>query len=167
MEPLGQSQVLPYLKGLSREYSITVITFEKIHDYENKQLLAQVKEQCGLSGIKWIAKTYPHAPSFSRVLINFLLMFYLTFREVRKNKIKIIHSRSYLPTFVGCILSLILKVEIIFDMRALWPEELILSGRIKRNSVNHQVLKWIERMCLRKSSAIVSLTNYKVPSLRI
>lgn len=166
MEPLGQSQVLPYLKGLSKEYSITLITFEKMHDYDNKHLLTQLEDQCEQNGIKWIAKKYPDTSRFYTVVTNFLIMFYLTFREISKNEIKILHSRSYLPTFVGCIVSLFLKVEIIFDMRALWPEELILSGRIKRKSVSHRVLTWMERLCLKKSSVIVSLTNAGVVYLR-
>lgn len=166
MEPLGQSQVLPYLKGLSSEYSITLITFEKIQDYADKHLHAQLKEQCEQNGIKWIAKKYPDTSRFYTVVTNFLIMLYFTFREISKNEIKILHSRSYLPTFAGCIISLFFKIEIIFDMRALWPEELILSGRIKRNSVSHRVLTWMERLCLKNSSAIVSLTNAGVVYLR-
>lgn len=32
LEPLGQSQVLAYLRGLSRDYRITLITYEKDED---------------------------------------------------------------------------------------------------------------------------------------
>jgi glycosyltransferase involved in cell wall biosynthesis len=166
MEPLGQSQVLPYLKGLSKEYSITLITFEKVNDYADKHMLARLEEQCELYGINWIIKKYPNTPRFYTVFTNFLIMFYVTFREVSKNKIRIIHSRSYLPTLVGYLVSIFFRIEIIFDMRALWPEELILAGRIKRKSVSHRVLIWVERICLAKSSAIVSLTNAGVVYLR-
>lgn len=32
LEPLGQSQVLSYLRGLSKEHRVTLITYEKDED---------------------------------------------------------------------------------------------------------------------------------------
>ncbi|WP_229381878.1 hypothetical protein [Spiribacter sp. 2438] len=32
LEPLGQSQVMSYLRGLSRDHAITLVTFEKPED---------------------------------------------------------------------------------------------------------------------------------------
>ena len=83
MEPLGQSQVLPYLKGLSKEYSITLITFEKANDYADKHMLARLQEQCELYGINWIIKKYPNTPHFYTVFTNFLIMFYVTFKRFK------------------------------------------------------------------------------------
>ena len=42
MEPLGQSQVLNYLKGLSKDYQMFVISYEKKEDFldlKKKKLL--------------------------------------------------------------------------------------------------------------------------------
>jgi len=40
LEPLGQSQVMAYLRGLSRDYKITLITYEK--DEEEPKMRAIV-----------------------------------------------------------------------------------------------------------------------------
>ena len=167
LEPLGQSQVFPYLKGLSREYHITLITFEKRKDICDKDLLKKYELECSLHGIKWISNPYPSTSKFYTVFFNFLKMLILTYMHAREEEAKIIHARSYLPTFAACIVSSFIKVEVIFDMRALWPEELIQSGRIKRNSVSHRILSWIERYSIKRSAAIISLTNAAVKYLRI
>jgi len=47
-DPLGQSQVIPYLEGLSQEgYRFTLISFEKIIPYEkfSKKILGKVLQK--------------------------------------------------------------------------------------------------------------------------
>jgi len=51
-------------------------------------------------------------------------------------------------------------------MRALWPEELITSGRLKRGSVLHRAIVAVERACLRDAAAVVSLTHAAVAHLK-
>ena len=43
-------------------------------------------------------------------------------------------------------------------MRALWPEELITAGYLRRYSFLYNILIWLERSCLKEASAVVSLT---------
>ena len=51
LEPLGQSQVMNYIKGLSQSYQITLITSEKPDDMANKQAMAQARADCETYGI--------------------------------------------------------------------------------------------------------------------
>ena len=44
LEPLGQSQVLAYLRGLSRDYQITLITYEKDDDRADAARMAAMLE---------------------------------------------------------------------------------------------------------------------------
>ena len=44
LEPLGQSQVMPYLRGLSSYYKISLITFEKEHDINNSDSFERLKK---------------------------------------------------------------------------------------------------------------------------
>ena len=57
-------------------------------------------------------------------------------------------------------------VPFLFDMRALWPEELITAGRLKRGSWMHRAITWAERTCLRRAAGVVSLTHAAVDYLR-
>ena len=61
-DPLGQSQILPYLLRLSEKgWNITVVSFEKPLRF--KELQATVHEQCKTNGIHWIPKVYHKSPS--------------------------------------------------------------------------------------------------------
>ena len=42
LEPLGQSQVMAYLRGLSYKHSITLITYEKPKDWEDETAINRV-----------------------------------------------------------------------------------------------------------------------------
>jgi len=85
-------------------------------------------------------------------------MIWVVYRTVRARNILLIHARSYIPAAVGMVVGRITSVPFIFDMRALWPEELIVSGRLRRNSMLDRLIEIFERQCLRRSSAVVSLT---------
>jgi len=63
------------------------------------------------------------------------------------------------------IVSRMTGVPFIFDMRALWPEELITAGRLRRGSVLHRAIVAAERACLRRAGAVVSLTHAAVDHL--
>ena len=45
LEPLGQSQVFSYLRGLSQEHRITLISYEKDDDWADTQRVAQMRAE--------------------------------------------------------------------------------------------------------------------------
>ena len=71
---------------------------------------------------------------------------------------QLVHARSYVPAAIAFLLHRLTGVPFIFDMRALWPEELITAGHLHRGSLLHQVLLLLEKHCLRDATAVVSLT---------
>ena len=56
-DPLGQSQILPYLFGLTvnNSFSITIISFEKQKFLQNSKIIS---EQLEANKINWIPLTY-------------------------------------------------------------------------------------------------------------
>jgi glycosyltransferase involved in cell wall biosynthesis len=78
----------------------------------------------------------------------------------------LIHARSYLPAAVAWGVWRVTGVPFIFDMRALWPEELITAGRLQRGSLIHRALERLERICLRDAAGIVSQTGAAVEHLQ-
>jgi len=62
LEPLGQSQVMGYLKGLSQDYQITLITFEKPEDMADTQAMAKANADCEAHGIDWRPKSFHRRP---------------------------------------------------------------------------------------------------------
>jgi len=162
LEPLGQSQVMSYLRGLSKNYRIKLITYEKPEDLENSDLLALTRADCILHGIDWCPKSFRHSPKIFAPAWNMLEMFYLVYSAVKAGDAQIIHARSYLPAAVAWAVNRLTGTPFIFDMRALFPEELITAGRLHRNSIVYKVLIRIEKLCMRDAAIVVSLTDAAV-----
>jgi len=165
LEPLGQSQVLAYLRGLSREYRITLITYEKDEDRADAARMIAMRVECDRFGIRWLPQRFRHRPKVIAPVLSMLRMIWLVLREVRGQGVRLIHARSYIPAAVALIVSRLTGVPFIFDMRALWPEELITAGRLPRGSVLHHAIVAAERGCLRRAGAVVSLTHAAVVHL--
>lgn len=166
LEPLGQSQVFAYLRGLSQGYSITLITCEKPEDWADTARMARARAECERHGICWLPQRFRARPRILAPALGMIRMAWLVWREVRAGRAGMIHARSYIPAAVALVVHKLTGVPFIFDMRALWPEELITAGRLRRGSVMHRAIVWMERACLRDAAAVVSLTQAAVAHLK-
>jgi glycosyltransferase involved in cell wall biosynthesis len=167
LEPLGQSQIFPYLKGLASSYSITVISFEKPADWLDLPFRSKLQAQCHRLGIRWIplrfrATPRPWAPALA--IHQLALVALWQWRHWRRPQL--VHARSYVPAAIALLLHRLIGVPFIFDMRALWPEELITAGHLRRGSLLHRALLRLEQRCLQEAAAVVSLTQAAVAYLQ-
>lgn len=166
LEPLGQSQVMGYLRGLSKKYQITLITYEKDEDWTDAAAMQRARADCDAHGIRWLPQRFRPRPKIIAPAFSMMRMVWLVWREVRKGDIHLIHARSYIPAAVALAVHRLTGAPFIFDMRALWPEELITAERMKRGSILHRVIVAVERKCLRDAAGVVSLTRAAVAHLK-
>lgn len=159
LEPLGQSQVLSYLRGLSKAHSIALITYEKPEDWADNTRMIEARQECERHGIRWMPQKFRKRPRFITPALSMLRMAWLVWCEVRGRRAHLIHARSYIPAAVALAVNRLTGVPFIFDMRALWPEELITAKRLRRGSLLHRAIVAMERRCLQNAAAVVSLTN--------
>jgi glycosyltransferase involved in cell wall biosynthesis len=159
VEPLAQSQVLPYLKGLSEQYRITLITEERSIDWASTAKAQQLRAVCADYGIVWVPLGVSRGPRAWATVCYVFRIISVVYRLRGRESLSLIHARSYIPAAVGAFLGRRLNIPLVFDMRALWPEELITSGRLQRGSFLHRLLARLERYCLDRASSIITLTN--------
>lgn len=164
MEPLGQSQIMAYLRGLSSDYRVSLITCEKSEDLDNEELLQTMRRECEQLGIHWYPQRFRFTPRLVAPALDMFRFAWLGWRAVR-NGSRLVHARSYIPAAVALLLNRISGVPFIFDMRALWPEELIAAGRLQRGTWTHRAITWVERRCLSRG-VVVSLTEAAANHLR-
>ena len=168
LEPLGQSQIFAYLKGLSIQSRFTLISFEKPSDISDPTFKNNSLDQCEYLGLRWIPlrfiqKPRPWAPALAVPQLALVALF--QWLRSSRSRPQLVHARSYIPAAIALFLHRITGVPFIFDMRALWPEELITAGHLQRGSILHRALLWLERHCLQEASAVVSLTYAAVDYL--
>lgn len=152
-EALGQSQVLPYLEGLSdRGIKFYLVSLEK-----NIKEAEGFSKRLAKSNIIWHKLPYIKFYKLGMV-VNILQCFLTVLYLIIFKKIRIIHSRAYLPIFSIFIFKKIFGLKIIFDMRGFWPEELVDQKRIKANSFYYKLLKFFEKKSIFSADYIITLT---------
>jgi glycosyltransferase involved in cell wall biosynthesis len=165
MEPLGQSQVLQYLKSLARQHSIALITYEKPHDLADESRLAALRAEVEQVGIYWFALTYHKRPSSLATAYDISLGLLLGAWLVLTRRVHIVHARSYVPSVIALCLKKLLGVRYIFDMRGFWADERVDGGIWPAGSRLYSVAKWFERRFLQSADTVVSLTRAGVDEI--
>ena len=157
LEPLGQSQVLNYLKALSLEHKIFLLSFEKKKDLTSFSYYNSMKKECEDLDIKWVHLNY-HKSSF-RTYFDIFKGVGVSFYICLKNRVDIVHSRSYLPALIALILNKSIKRKFIFDMRGLWADEKVDSGMWKKTGYLYKLVKALEKYFLINADEVISLTK--------
>lgn len=161
-DPLGQSQVLPYLRGLSMyNFEIHLISFEKKERFvQNRHKIEQL-----LSGfaIKWYPLHYHQKPPVISTLYDLWKLNSKVKQLLKTQNISFIHCRSYIAALVGLKFKKELKIPFIFDMRGFWADERV-DGKLwnLKNPLFKAIytfFKHKEQAFLQQSAHIVSLTQ--------
>jgi glycosyltransferase involved in cell wall biosynthesis len=161
-DPLGQSQVLPYLVGLSeRGHRITILSCEKPATMEREG--AAIRSQCEAAGIDWRPLPYHKRPPVLSSAFDLAMLRREAVRLHRSRGFDLVHCRSYIPAAAGLHLKRRHGVPLLFDMRGFWPEEKTEGGSWNlRNPAFRLVyghFKRLERQLLSEADGIVSLTE--------
>lgn len=126
-DPLGQSQVLPYLTGLREAgYAISLISFEKPDRYEKHRKI--IEDLCSKAGIEWHPMTYRNSLPIISSLLNIRAMQRKAAAIHQKKEVHLLHCRSYLPMFAGTALKKKFGIPLLFDIRGFWPDERVDGG---------------------------------------
>lgn len=161
-DPLGQSQVLPYLKLLSENnFAFTLISCEKKEAFD--KFRSKIEALCKESNINWVPIRYTKKPPVLSTLWDTIKIYRKARKLHRHYNFSLVHCRSYISTLVGLRLKRRHGVKFIFDMRGLWADERVdgnlwnLSNPVMK--IVYGYFKKKERSFLIESDAVVSLTN--------
>jgi len=127
-DPLGQSQVLPYLRGLSKAgYDIHLVSYEKVDKF--KQHKKVIQKICDEANIKWHPQDYVLGGGLKTTLKQVRKMKKIAFYLHDLHHFNIVHCRSYISALSGLELKRKKGVKFIFDMRGFWADERV-DGKI-------------------------------------
>ncbi|MCH2214327.1 MAG: glycosyltransferase [Flavobacteriales bacterium] len=167
-DPLGQSQILPYLKGLSaRGYSFTIISFEKPDAFSKRKNLIQ--KICDETKIDWRPLNYTKTPPVLSTIYDLSRMNSRASSVIRSADYQLVHVRSYIPALVALRVKRRFGIPFIFDKRGFWIEERVEGEIWNPNNpllaIVMQYFKKKERKFFIESEAVVSLTESAVEAI--
>lgn len=159
LEPLGQSQVLPYLEKLSdRGARFILLSFEKPSDV-GSTILRDTKARMAAAGIRWVPLRYHKRPVLLATGFDLLRGMLRGVIIVVRERVGVVHCRSYVASLIGWLLKRWLGVRFLFDMRGFWADERVEGGLWHSGSLLYRLTKRLERRFLNDSDEIVTLTE--------
>ncbi len=161
-DPLGQSQVIPYLAGLSKHgFHFHLVSFEKKDNFrkEHEHISKLLREH----NIEWHPLSYTKKPPIISTMRDLGRMKKRGLELIKKHHIKILHCRSYISGIAGMALKEQTGARFLFDMRGFWADERVDGGLWNLNNplfkAVYRYFKKEEKEMISKADAVISLTD--------
>jgi glycosyltransferase involved in cell wall biosynthesis len=161
-DPLGQSQVIPYLAGLSEAgYRITLLSCEKKEKFRTQgSSVSELLTQCG---IEWEHVFFTSFPPILSKYYDLGKLRRKAYELHKKNNFSLVHCRSYVAADVGYSMKKKFGTKFLFDMRGFWVDERVDGGLWDlKNPVYRRAYKTYkqkEAHYISAADTIVSLTE--------
>jgi len=160
-DPLGQSQVIPYLAGLTEYgYEFTILSCDKPDKYaDHKEYVINLMKPYS---IKWISIPYHKKPPVLSSYYDFLMLKKKAKELYKKEKFDMVHTRPGVPTLVALWLKKKYRVKFFNDIRGFWADERVDGGMWNmKNPLFRAIYKWFkkkENECLEIADCNTCLT---------
>lgn len=161
-DPLGQSQILPYLKGLSgKGYDITIVSFEKRERYQRGK--SDIASFCSQHNLRWEPLSYHKSPPVFSTLYDIDQLKRKITHLHKELHFEIVHCRSYITAIAGLWMKKRFGTRFIFDMRGFWADERVEGGLWNLGNplfkIVYRFFKKKEKDFIREADTVVVLTH--------
>lgn len=169
LDPLGQSQVLPYLRELAkRGVQFTLLSFErpKAFTAEGVARCEELRVKLKAEGIEWHWLRYHQRLSIPATIYDVMAGYRKAAALVRRNRIEMVHARGHIPATIALGLKRRFGIKMIFDLRGLMAEEYVDAEHWREGGLPYRMTKAAERRILAATDGIVTLTERIWPIIR-
>jgi glycosyltransferase involved in cell wall biosynthesis len=105
-----------------------------------------------IARIPWYKKT-DAGPSYQKLYLM-IMLFFLSWREIRRFKPDILHGHGWDGCWIAWALYKLTGVPFVFDMQGSFTGEIVAHGYAKTESLFFKLLQWIERRTLHLGTVV-------------
>jgi glycosyltransferase involved in cell wall biosynthesis len=161
LDPLGASQVVPYLEGLAGQgVEITLISFEKAGRWDDREAREALRARLARGRIAWRPLRYHRRPRLPATAWDVLRGAQVLRREARLSGAELVHCRGDVAMVVARAARLPAPVRLLYDVRGLFAEERVESGSWPRGGALDRAVRRAEDANLRRADGVVVLTEH-------
>jgi len=160
-DPLGQSQIIPYLAGLSKlGYNFTILTCEKSQNYFLHK--ENVETMIASANLKWVPIMYHKKPAVLSTMYDVMQLKKKAKRLHTKERFDMVHTRPGIPALIGLEMKKKFGIKFLNDIREFYADSRI-EGKIwnEKNFFYKKIYKFFkqkEKEAVEKNDGIVCLT---------
>lgn len=167
LDPLGASQVVPYLLGLAEGgVSVTLVSFEKPANWMRVQMRDTLRERLEGHGIRWRPLRYHKRPRLAGTLRDIIAGCRVITREASRFGCTLVHCRGDIATIMARWAHLPSGVRFLYDVRGFFSDERVESGSWRRGGIVDRVVRCMETRNLERADGAVVLTRRAAEELR-
>lgn len=168
IEPLGPTQILPYICGLADTCDMTVLSFEKPvrSAADDARDTRETERLLAARGIQWIRLRYHKRPSLPATLFDIAHGVVRIIREHRRRRFDLLHARGYVPGAIAWAVKMWTAIPFLFDIRGLQAEEYADAGHWDAGGMKFRLTKRVEQAALAEADGLVTLTHAIQPVIR-
>jgi len=169
LDPLGPSQILPYVRALAAGYRLTLLSFEKPvrGRSEDQRTTERLERLLQAEHIRWVHLDYHQWPSLPATLYDIFQGMRAVIREQRRAPIALIHARGYVPAAIAWGVHRWTGLPYLFDIRGLQAEESADAGHWSPHGLRFRLTKRVEQWILRQAAGVVTLTEAIRPMVQM
>lgn len=169
LDPLGGSQILPYLRVIAGfAGKLIVLSFEKP---ERLRTAAEdLRRDLAGSNIIWLPLRFTHGWGFAGKLWDLARMYLASLRMTLQHPVRVVHARGHPPAQAARLVKRLSNAGFLFDFRGFWADERVDKGgwNLDRrlDALLYRRFKRVERKLLAATDELVVLTEAAVPQVR-
>lgn len=158
LDPLGSTQVVPYLEGLADTgVRFELITFEKPARLADAGRVSAMSARLTRAGIRWHALRYHQAPRVPATLFDIAAGAFRLRQLAKEHDIDLFHCRGEITPIMARLS--MLNGPLLLDMRGFFADERVDAGSWKAGGLVDRAVRAMERRNLERASRIVVLTT--------
>ena len=162
LDPLCQSQSLPYLFALAREgYRVGLITFEQPRWRMSPEAQAAKRRELRARGIDWHPLNYHKRPPVLSTLFDIGLGGLAAARLARRSGASFVHGRSSVSCGAAALAAKLAGVRLFADADGPLSQEYVDAGVWKEGSIGHRLTAWGERRAMELADVVAVLTHHR------
>jgi glycosyltransferase involved in cell wall biosynthesis len=159
LDPLGASQVVPYIAGLAElGVSTALISFEKEEQWADRRARAELTERLSSRGVRWLPLRYHRRPRVPATLWDVWNGARTASRDARDNPPDVVHCRGDVAAMIARHARLPPSAKLLYDVRGFFADERVESGSWRAGSLLDRRVRSIESANLARADGLVVLT---------
>lgn len=162
LDPLCQSQSLPYLLALARDgYRVGLITFEQPRWRMSPDEREAKRRELARQGIDWHPIRYHKRPPLLSTIYDIGVGSLVAASLAKRSHACVVHGRASVPSAIAAVAAKLAGTRLFVDADGPLSQEYVDAGVWKEGSLGHRLTAWGERRAIELADVVAVLTSYR------